>query len=68
MGVQDICAAFNELAGSDKCLQVTMDYLAGGAKQKFTFTLSNGNRIELTAPGAGLTPQQIAELALRPAG
>lgn len=67
MGVQDICAAFNELAGGDKCLQVTMDYIDGGAKQKFTFALSNGNRIELTAPG-GFTSQQIAELALRPAG
>lgn len=67
MGVQDICAAFNELAGSDKCLQVTMDYIDGGVKQKFTFILSNGNKIELTAPG-GYDSKQIAELALRPAG
>lgn len=67
MGVREITDEFNKLAGPDKCYQTTMDYIDGGAKEKFTFLLSNGNKIELTAP-PGLTPKQIAELALRPAG
>lgn len=66
MGVRDVCDAFNEMCPPDrKCFGVTMDYIDGGRKEKFTFQMVDGSKIELIMETAR-TPQQIAKLALEP--
>lgn len=66
MGVRDVCDAFNEMSPPDrKCFAVYMDYVENGTKEKFTFHMVDGSKIELIMETVR-TPQQIAKLALEP--
>lgn len=66
MGVRDVCDAFNEMSPERKCSGVTMDYVERGTKEKYTFNMVDGSRLELVMESVR-TPHQIAKLALDPA-
>jgi hypothetical protein len=69
MDIRDIRNAYNEIAAErkcQKCFRVELDYVDNGTKEKYTFQVVDGSKIELIME-ATRTPQQIAKLALEPA-